>query len=1225
MARVRQRTASRNPRLRTRGVGLYAARPAIAESPAPRLAPRGRTGGLVAALEMSEASTIVARMAHFDWRTSTEMRPWSDLDGPTLAAVAGGLQLIDTNQSHMLKLHVLASIAIGLDRKPDATPLDGEQIERLVLRPELQDPEGTGEYQITDLFCSEIELQGVPFRFLAGLGSASDRKLEYLASAILNMAGKDLPRNFLKAASDLIAAVAQLSEAMCNRAGVERTLVLQEKADGELVVPAPSRLRRLMRAVSFPLDVFEPEVVDVLGRIASHPGERQLVYPTEASDAVTLRPLLITDSQLIIACPNELATALCAEIQKMAHDFGCVQDLVLAHRSYISDFVRHVATAGQINFGQVSSFPELFLNMIVGEHQGQKIYICVANDTLSNYDPAQPFAMWFASPPTEALSRLIQLEDQYPPVVVFATVTSTRGLAAFGPNLEGAFWLNLDVVDLVTLLKLKWADNPWDLTRFARAVEKFSTETSVMSESLLGEYGLYDDNRQSFYLSDDALPTGIVIGGEYALKYRLDERQRFDEHLVLTDGGALRAISQSGTKFAPIYYLQDSMPALSVEFEEYFIWIRARANEGDAPAVEFLEGTAYWLWQILSNLDASISKRALRVLVTVSMDHRGAPIVVQRASEDQFHVVVRPAVAFETRPEDNDFDRSFVMALVDGIFATLVDGELDATALVERVAPRGDKRMFLIGSNRIPELHDPEVAALARTVPDSVSADVLDELGSQLFRQTRLALGDIPEGQTTDVLNSAVSILYRRLAEKITQYDSSDLLSRFMGHSAGLEVVTRLDRLRRRTRIACYGPELYPPSVLREEATQKTEASLAARFLVEMLSATSPRTGRSPNDDEYDSLVALAVEIVLKGMQSDASHYGLSDVRVSRLGSGRLGTSREDRWATGLVRHSELAIAHDLQGAPDPDDRRDPWQFDAVEDVAFSAEYGFTVREMQEGLVGLYDHAPRHHENSAVVSMKLTDAVAVVRQRTDWSEARSSSLLALFTLSQLQNFDLVPETYPWRFGRDRSYLRQPLVATGEGAETLLRWSPARLLESVGDLIELYRSGRLKASSKEMRVALGSVRQASNNEFEHKVAELLRAVGFEKVFERVEAWEGRSLTSTAGAKLGDIDVLVIDHGRRRIIVIEAKDFETARTPIEMSREMRKLREEAVKKSHKRAEWVREHLHLFASPSRHTWTVEELVVTSRPSTAAATGNGHVSVIAFQDLKTHILESA
>lgn len=1087
----------------------------------------------------------------------------------------------------------------------------------LLKHPALSDPEGTGIFEITDLFCSEIELFGAPYRFISGSGNNSIAKAHGLCQSILKATGSGLPQEYVLRAAELIAAVAELSEAVCARSGVLRTRSAMGEPPRLVTVPPTKTLREMKEWASFRLDELSADLLTTLEPLRQPSGTQFDVYPTYTDEVLASKPLLTTEDHLVVLAPGELAGALCVALQALAVDMDCVEELALSHERWVTSFVHHWLGFSNLEVDQPTHQPEIRATVINGDLQGQAVVVVIAGDRFDDYDVDEPFGLWASATALDVIEAELKIDGMNPPVVVYCAATTTRGQMTFVPAASEVLWLQMDPYDLISLMKTQWNDNTWGLVRFARATRRLERTTQVVSESVAALYGLYSANKDSFYLSDDQLPTALFMSGQDCLRPRLDERLRMDEHLVPTKAGSLLAISLSGTGYAPIYVLpDDAAPALAVELDDIFIWIRGRVDDPRFPLRVFLEGFAFWIWQLFALDSLRAGLREIRIELVIASGSSGNQIEVRRTGSVQFEFTVRPEVAFAAVPRANEFDRDIVRAIARDIAEPLgVISHEQIAPVVEQVAPPGDKKMFLVGSNNIPELHDSKIASLSRLIPQSVMSEVLDDLGDRLFSDDKYPPGDIPPELTVEVLNSAVATLFARLKSIVSQVDQEVALERLMRQAAGLEVAGRVEAIRRRTRIACYGAEHYPVTDLREQESRRIETSLAVRFLIEYVSATSPSGKAILNDDEHDLMCALALEITTKGMLSDARHYGLSDIECSRLASGRLGISREDRYSTGLITHSEAAIASSLSGQAAEDDESD-WGFTPSEDAAFAAEFGFTADELQRGAAAIYNSF--QEDDETVRRASRSAVVTAIAKETAWPESRADSFIELFELRRKEMFELNGDTAPWRFGKSRSYLRRPIVSAGEGVDEVLRWTPARLLSAVFDLVHLYQSGRLKARSKEMRSALGSVRQSHNNAFEKKVAEQYRLLGYRDVHERVTAWAGKSLTSDDGDNLGDIDVLVVDHGRRRVLVVEAKDFETARTPIEMSREMAKLRDEAVPKSHRRANWVRSNISLFSGNSGGRWIVEEVVVTSRPSTAAATGNAHETVVSLSDLR-------
>jgi hypothetical protein len=1145
-----------------------------------------------------------------------DQSPWRDVSGPALLSAVSALQLLPKNQHFALELHVLASIAVTLPVRANARPITASMLRGMLKDPILLDPEGTGEFLLADPFCSEIELVDMPFRFIAGSSNSAHLKAESLIQAVVKVTGSALPRTFVEHVYELALALFGISEMMCARIGIERTLQAEVNLPARVEVPTTDALKAMGRAVQYSIDSLPAGVLELLRPMCTSVGESIEIYPEEHFDDLGTRPFHLSDDTLTISAPGELANALMCEVQRLALKFGCEEELSYAYRTYLAERVAHVAQLGPLEVEPFVELENAGATLFTSRIQGQRIVFVVTTDSFEGYSVDSPFGMWLSTGALEPIMESID-EGADEPVVVLMAGSTTRGHMGFLPNVEGQHWLMLDPHNVEMLLKFVWNNDPWELVRFARALTMLEETTQVVSQSELGQYGLYKDNSDSFYLSDEELPTTIMLAGDYGLSIRMEARRRLDEHLVPAAQGSLTAISLSGVDFAPIYMLMgDSAPSLSVEFEHVFIWVRV-SGEARNQMQSFLEGIAYWMWQVFSALPSTLSTRELRILVSIQSG-LGVPLQVTRQAATQFSIVIRPDSAFEPLPKSNEFDRAVCEAILRDIARPLLPVSIDVAGLLQRIAPSGDKKMFLVGSGSLPELHDPRMAEHSRLIAKSVVSAVLDDLGHQLFDKSEMPVGDATDDEAVPLLNDAVALLFGRLKGLCARFDTEVMLTRLIAQSEGLEVEGRLELARRLTRIACYGESHYPASAIREQRSRRVEVSLAVRFLIEYLSAAPTGGTEPPSDDEHDTMCALAQEITMMGMLSDARHYGLSEVTVSHLPSGRLGRSRDDRYATGLITHSELSITRALRGEPDPDDDDDPWEFSFPEVRAFEAEFGFNVEEMQSGIVALYEEFDPVG-TTGVVRTTGGAAISAVRERTGWDLERAGALVQLFSMSEEAAFVLGPETAPWRFGRKRSYLRKPIVVVGDDPYGVLMWGKARLLAAVMDLVSLYRTGRLKASSKQMKALLGSVRQGKNNAFEKRVASRFRERGYGNVSERVRAIGGRKLIENED-DLGDIDVLVVDAESREILVVEAKDFETARTPIEMSREMAKLRDDAAPKNHRRADWIRANLDLFDTaegPSRKPWAVKEILVTSRPSTASATGNGHETVVAIQDL--------
>jgi hypothetical protein len=165
---------------------------------------------------------------------------------------------------------------------------------------------------------------------------------------------------------------------------------------------------------------------------------------------------------------------------------------------------------------------------------------------------------------------------------------------------------------------------------------------------------------------------------------------------------------------------------------------------------------------------------------------------------------------------------------------------------------------------------------------------------------------------------------------------------------------------------------------------------------------------------------------------------------------------------------------------------------------------------------------------------------------------------------------------PWRYNRDRSYLRRPLCSH-EGTDQVM-FGHRNALRTSYELHGQYLSGRLKAKTPEMRAALSAARDLKGDTFEESVADELRQ-WCDPVRHRVRRFGHYELRNIDGRNLGDIDVVAFDSESQSLYVIEAKALAVARAPREMVNELSRLIEgerSAVERLRGRYECVRAHL-------------------------------------------------
>ena len=432
-------------------------------------------------------------------------------------------------------------------------------------------------------------------------------------------------------------------------------------------------------------------------------------------------------------------------------------------------------------------------------------------------------------------------------------------------------------------------------------------------------------------------------------------------------------------------------------------------------------------------------------------------------------------------------DRQLVTALARGLAPG--DAPAQAESLAGQVAPRGPKRMIHVWLSGDVLLVPADVQV--RTVQPAVTATVLDDLGRWLAGRG-IPPGLAAPGDRTGILNKAVGYYYQRLEETIAGLAPDGLLGFLVLQDEALlqDGITRAQRLP--SQLACFGSESVQASELREQGGKNVRAAVASRFLVEYTAARPPAGTTRVNLMIYDELLAVADELIARATLSDAIKYGFSQVELSLLPSGRLGVSPADRYVTGTeaVAAAEAGVRHALALGPAPPAVAPQPPADAAmrarADEAMRAEFGFSLTQLTEGLSELA--ALSAARGRGPTAEPATQVRSTLQGLPGWDKETAQAFLDKLTLQPRRDF-LAPgaDAYPWRYNRDLSYIRRPVLeVTGPAGEALLMWSSRRTWFAARYWTELMFTGRLRGTTPAMKTLLGTIRQDQNKAFEREV-------------------------------------------------------------------------------------------------------------------------------------------
>ncbi|MEU2339045.1 hypothetical protein ABZ608_36705 [Streptomyces sp. NPDC013172] len=550
-------------------------------------------------------------------------------------------------------------------------------------------------------------------------------------------------------------------------------------------------------------------------------------------------------------------------------------------------------------------------------------------------------------------------------------------------------------------------------------------------------------------------------------------------------------------------------------------------------------------------------------------------------------------------------DRVLLRALLEGIMQLAGTQEGDLDALVDQLAPHGDKQMLHVQMNQRVPLR-PGPLPRARLVQPAASATVLDELG-QYLSEDGMAVGSIPTEQRTAVLQKVVGHYFELIEAAVADLASEGLVQSLVARHEAFVYEEATNDYILPARIACFGEASHPVEELVQTNKRRVGAAQASRFLIEYVAAQPPTGHNSLTLDAYDQLLALAAELISRATLSEAIHHDFSEAQLAMLASGRLGVSRGDRYEAGTNALATAQAEALLKAAPS---RNSPKRFQpegptAQVEQAMLSEFGFTLTDLAQGVGELIALGGERCTTEPYVLAEYTISNHLCTALS-WPQGKARSFLDRLTLRPRPEFlSVKTDAWPWRFNREWSYVRRPLIRTDAPDGAHVVWGARQTWTSGPYWIDLIYSGRLRSTSGPMKKLLGVIRQDENKTFETRVTDTLKAGGCSIAVRGVSKIAGRRLLSPEGDDLGDIDAIGINTVQRVVIVMEAKDFELSRNPTELANEAEDLLrgdKSALFKLGRRTEWVRQNLaatlaHFTGTSDTTGWTVTSAIATSR----------------------------
>jgi hypothetical protein len=1009
------------------------------------------------------------------------------------------------------------------------------------------------------------------------------------------------------------------------------------------------------------------------------------------------RPIVSVDDHYVVALPGRLLNALAHSLINLTNRADATREVVARYTQAVWETVveslfyldLHLATPPEADLPETPHIMDGVFHL----DTDKALYVILATDPLAEYDSQRPFSEWRVGNLPEqikdrmdiALSLLFTSPEPPNDVLVVELVQGVgRHYALPVTRPVGAPFLYMVAADLHTVAQLE-AGNSLVLWKYAHAAQRIRQTTGINKASALDEFYLYRRSGYSYYVGDEERPTHIHLLPGYAGDLREELRRSRDWHCVRSyRRGPITDLIEVTLLFSdsriPIYVTKESILAgateMLVERLPLPVWVTGASYEtSDAQRdnrrlrAQLVEAIGYWLWQFTTSLTSVLFPLAAvrtHVLIEVHVDRTnahadestaGASAITVTAEEDRAQLRVNFTRGIDSllARADNLGEREMMRHVLRGLRSLLTPEDQEGlsdqviASILDRHAPLGvKKKLLLFDSRTVPEILRDGLPTY-RPLQKADENELLDELGDYLMNVKELEIGPIPDDQRTSVLRDAVGFFYEELERFVATLSPDGLLEWLVAHQEAVTRNSSFNQLTIPTRLACFSSEAEMVKKLQEEVPRQNATIVASRFIIEYVTARPPKGLRPISLSVYDRLQALAWHITNFGFESDLIHFGLADHRMEILPSRRLGADRRtyerarSAWAPKVMRgdirrSGEFfnVLWQDIPAADASDDAE-------MEDLnaAAVAEFGFSLTEQLDFIVAAIRIGQAI--DPAASQLPRDEFVTRMAREMNWGEDKASRALEMLSLYPRDNF-LNPgapyrgeDVYPWRYNRALSYLRRPFLirygGSDQNAAVEVLWGIRNLNSFWKNITALCREGRLKARSQEMVRLMGEFNRRRGDKFNDEVADVFAQDPRLIVRSRVKKVAHLRLRGDKG-DLGDIDVLVVDKRRKRLLPMECKDLALARTPYEMSSEIVNLfrgsqgKKSIIELHQQRVQWVREHLlevlEWLGVGTPKGWKIEPLIVVDRELFTPYLQESPIPIVPLEELKRAVLDT-
>lgn len=610
--------------------------------------------------------------------------------------------------------------------------------------------------------------------------------------------------------------------------------------------------------------------------------------------------------------------------------------------------------------------------------------------------------------------------------------------------------------------------------------------------SELNVIAFYVKNGYSFYINDmvDVKESVLSLIGEYSSDYILKAYIKEGKHLCngIKENTKIEVIKLDGNiYFAPGLLLNRIINQV-YENNNFILWcISDEIKDQKLYGIykNFIDLIMFWFNQmnnVLQNKEANnnikikIEHRYDDFLKISNLNMELKDILKYEKNEKETIIYLTPELFQYFASIDNSKEKEFIKQLLlilnqeinEDIFNSVFEGNYKK----KTIAINSIEEAYMIpieNKNQIRISHSDENI-------------ILDNIGEYLLNELKIEYGPIEDDQ---IIIKVVDYLYDTLKTKISSYDKEKIIRELYFQYEYIVANLNVRGAYYSNDIACYEEHV---DEIKEQYNELNKISVALKFLIELESSLKNSGVKGVSQYDLELMLAIASEIIAWAYIGDLVHYDMLESPIRLLKSNRIGFNHEIMSRASVA----MATARDESIGPKGKDnakRLDKYipkmtEFNKDEfEAAFLDEFKYTFHDFQEVILFLLEYAEKDDKFlEGIIDIDIKEIIDCLKNNVN--KETIIKILDKLALQERDDYLKPPDpyvkedVYPWRFNRELSLSRKPLIIYN--GKVLYGYRV--LSNSIKFLFDLIESTRYRARSAKMKKYIIKIKKDKGRRF-----------------------------------------------------------------------------------------------------------------------------------------------